>query len=162
MAACPAVEPLLQFKSHIDGKNADVSIFGDRIEWAQHGRLVRGKDSNMIPLKSVSSVTTKRDGLVNTIVNVHAGAQAIGFRVGHGQAAQVKDTITQLLLGGTPAPAAAAPPPPPPPSSTPPPPPAPPAGWMADPTGRHELRYWTGAGWSADVSDGGVQATDPV
>ena len=34
------------------------------------------------------------------------------------------------------------------------------AGWKGDPFGRHELRYWDGAAWTAHVSDAGVQATD--
>lgn len=37
-----------------------------------------------------------------------------------------------------------------------------PAGWFADPTGRHELRYWDGRAWTAAVSDGGATAQDPV
>jgi len=37
-----------------------------------------------------------------------------------------------------------------------------PAGWHADPTGRHQLRYWDGAGWTDHVSDGGQQGQDPV
>src|SRR5215475_15236986 len=40
-------------------------------------------------------------------------------------------------------------------------PPMTPAGWYADPAGRHEKRYWDGTGWTAGVSDGGVAATDP-
>lgn len=40
--------------------------------------------------------------------------------------------------------------------------PASPANWFADPTGRHELRYWDGRAWTADVSDGGTTAQDPV
>ena len=40
--------------------------------------------------------------------------------------------------------------------------PASPAGWLADPTGRHELRYWNGAAWSDHVSDAGVQSEDPA
>jgi hypothetical protein len=34
------------------------------------------------------------------------------------------------------------------------------AGWQADPFGRHELRYFDGAAWTAHVSDGGVTSTD--
>lgn len=49
-----------------------------------------------------------------------------------------------------------------PPSTPPPPPPAQPAQWSADPTGRHELRYWTGTAWSEHVSDAGTQSVDPV
>jgi hypothetical protein len=33
-------------------------------------------------------------------------------------------------------------------------------GWDADPYGRHELRYWDGAGWTDDVSDAGVTGHD--
>ena len=36
------------------------------------------------------------------------------------------------------------------------------AGWQADPTGRHEHRYWDGARWTDQVSDAGVASTDPV
>ncbi|MGI8938027.1 MAG: DUF2510 domain-containing protein [Iamia sp.] len=35
-------------------------------------------------------------------------------------------------------------------------------GWAADPTGRHEMRYWDGAIWSEHVSDSGAQAVDPL
>jgi hypothetical protein len=35
-----------------------------------------------------------------------------------------------------------------------------PAGWLPDPTGRHEYRYWNGSGWSRHVSDGGRRSTD--
>lgn len=37
-----------------------------------------------------------------------------------------------------------------------------PAAWHADPTGRHEMRYWDGSKWTAYVADQGVQNTDPV
>jgi hypothetical protein len=36
------------------------------------------------------------------------------------------------------------------------------AGWYADPSGRHEYRYWDGTYWTAGVADGGITATDPV
>lgn len=34
--------------------------------------------------------------------------------------------------------------------------------WAADPTGRHEHRYWDGTAWTEHVSDGGVESTDPA
>lgn len=40
--------------------------------------------------------------------------------------------------------------------------PSAPAAWLADPSGRHELRYWNGASWTADVADAGQQGQDPV
>jgi Protein of unknown function (DUF2510) len=39
--------------------------------------------------------------------------------------------------------------------------PRPPA-WHADPTRRHEQRWWDGQAWSGSVSDDGVITTDPV
>ena len=37
-----------------------------------------------------------------------------------------------------------------------------PAGWHADPTGRHQVRYWDGTAWTDHVSDQGVQSVDPM
>ncbi len=37
-----------------------------------------------------------------------------------------------------------------------------PPGWHPDPTGRHEHRFWDGASWTDQVSDGGTVAADPL
>lgn len=37
-----------------------------------------------------------------------------------------------------------------------------PAAWLADPTGRHELRYWDSRVWTSHVSDAGVASSDPL
>ena len=34
--------------------------------------------------------------------------------------------------------------------------------WAADPTRRHELRWWDGQAWSPSVSDNGVLGHDPI
>lgn len=34
-------------------------------------------------------------------------------------------------------------------------------GWLTDPSGRHEQRYWSGSEWTEHVRDGGVPGTDP-
>lgn len=34
-------------------------------------------------------------------------------------------------------------------------------GWLIDPSGRHERRYWSGSEWTEHVTDGGVPGTDP-
>jgi hypothetical protein len=34
--------------------------------------------------------------------------------------------------------------------------------WGADPTRRHELRWWDGQAWSPSVSDNGVPGHDPI
>jgi hypothetical protein len=36
------------------------------------------------------------------------------------------------------------------------------AGWFADPTTRHELRYWNGELWTDQVADHGTRAIDPI
>ena len=35
-----------------------------------------------------------------------------------------------------------------------------PEGWFPDPTGRHQLRWWTGRVWAAAVIDDGAQSSD--
>jgi hypothetical protein len=40
--------------------------------------------------------------------------------------------------------------------------PAVPAGWKADPTGRHQFRYWDGFQWTENVADAGEQSRDSV
>jgi hypothetical protein len=37
-----------------------------------------------------------------------------------------------------------------------------PAGWKADPTGRHQFRYWDGFQWTENVADAGAQSRDAV
>jgi hypothetical protein len=37
-----------------------------------------------------------------------------------------------------------------------------PAGWKADPTGRHQFRYWDGFQWTENVADAGAQSMDAV
>jgi FtsH-binding integral membrane protein len=38
----------------------------------------------------------------------------------------------------------------------------PPAHWAADPSGRHEYRYWDGARWTDHVADQGRPSLDPI
>lgn len=37
-----------------------------------------------------------------------------------------------------------------------------PAGWYADPTRRHQHRYWDGRNWTEHVGDNGATSTDPM
>lgn len=136
--------PLMTFKSHIAGKNADVAIYHDRIEWARSRGLtgmkltaglltggvsllatgVRGgaAGTEMIPVKSVSSVVTKRDGLMFTKVVIVASGNTIDIRVPHDAAPGIKSLLTDLILGKLPVPGqvpAAAPSPTPPAPSAP-------------------------------------------
>lgn len=40
--------------------------------------------------------------------------------------------------------------------------PSSPPGWLPDPVGRHEYRYFNGQTWTADVADGGQRFVDPL
>lgn len=124
-------QPFFSFTSHIDGKNAQVSVFQDRIEWIKPRGVSGGKvtagiltagmsflatgvkngksGTEMIPVKSMSSVTTSRDGFLNTKVSVITAGNTVDFRVSHGEAAQVKTVLTQLILGTHPSQVAVAP-----------------------------------------------------
>jgi len=117
-----ATTPLLTFTSHIAGKNARVEIWPDRIEWERPRGISAAKitagvmtagmsmlatgvkngktGTEMIPIKNVSSVTTKRDGFLNTIVQVITSGNTIDFRVSHDEAKNVRALLQQLILGG--------------------------------------------------------------
>lgn len=112
--------PLLQFTSHIQGKNAIVTIWPDRVEWIKPRGVSGGKvaagvmtlgittlatgvrsgktGTEMIPVKAISSVTTKRDGFSNTLVSVITAGNTVDFRVSHKEAEQVKQVLTRLIL----------------------------------------------------------------
>lgn len=109
-------QPIHSFTSHISGKNARVNIFRDRVEWSRAGVSagkvtaglltgglsmlatgVRNKDTEMIPVRAITSVSTKKE-LMNTTVNVTASGAVIGFRVSHGEAAKVKSTLQGLMV----------------------------------------------------------------
>ena len=112
-------EPVHTFTSHIAGRNATVKIYEDRIEWEKPRRVSVGKitagvftagasllatgvksgegATDMIPLRQVTGVTTKRDGLVNSKVIVMAAGNTVEFRISHAEAQQVRDTVNRLV-----------------------------------------------------------------
>ena len=112
--------PILGFASHTKGRNARVRIFHDRIEWELKPGLSAGKltaglmtggvsllgtgvkrgnaFTEMIPLRRVSSVTTRRDGMMYTVVSVLTTGDSIDFRVSHSEAKHVTDTLNRLIM----------------------------------------------------------------
>ena len=103
----------MTFTSHIAGKNAQVSIYEDRIEWEQQGRITatrvltgaalvtgarKGGSSEMIPIKAITSVTTRKDGLRNWAVSIVTAGNTIDMRVSKEEAERVKSTVTRLML----------------------------------------------------------------
>ena len=125
------MEPLLQFKSHIAGKNATVAIFPDRVEWSRKGWIGTGtkaglavmtmgmslaatgirrhEDGEIIPISSISHVAKRRGKGLNTMVVLTTSGGDVAMRVHHGDADRVIDTILRLQRGEMVAPAAPAP-----------------------------------------------------
>jgi hypothetical protein len=112
--------PVMKFKSHVSGKNADVEVYIDRIEYTKEGRMgtasklalgaatlgtsmlatgVSGKKgTEVIPIKSINSVVTKKDGFRFTAVQVITAGNTIDFRVGHGEADGIRTCLIELML----------------------------------------------------------------
>lgn len=111
--------PLMQFESHIDGRNADVRIYDDRLEYSTKrgmsmtklttaamtagasalatGLRKKGTEgTTSIPTSAITSVSTERDGLRYTQVVVASPSGRVGFRVSHGEAPAIRDLLTQL------------------------------------------------------------------
>lgn len=87
--------------SHDEGRNAQVSLYRDRVERIQaRSRLSMSsakQDMEITPIKSVSSVQAKKDGLW-TKVRVFASGNTIEFRFSHVEAQQFRDAIMELIL----------------------------------------------------------------
>lgn len=47
--------PLMEFTSHIEGRNAKVAVYEDRIEWGRQRITLSGKrlDTNMVPIRQI-------------------------------------------------------------------------------------------------------------
>lgn len=171
--------PLYQITSHIQGKNAKVSVYSDRVEWergktmsgakvtaavltvgmsaaATGLRTRKGAGTEVIPMRSITSVTTKRDSMFNDVVSVITSGSTIEMRCSRAEGERLKHFIMAGINGqlqpvvqaatmpapATVQPVAASVPPPPPPAD------APPANWFPDPHGVARLRYWDGAAWT--------------
>ena len=107
---------LLEFTSHVSGKNAKVSVYPDRVELRRGGlslgkltgavatfgasALVTGgvskRDEELIPVGSITSVSSRK-GLTNTVVSVVAGGSSLDFKVSHSEAQALKDLLLRLM-----------------------------------------------------------------
>jgi hypothetical protein len=123
-----ADEPLMQFTSHVAGRNAKVAIYPDRIEWSRTGLKVPGgatgavltggltllatsarKDTNIIPIRQIQGITTHKAGLSYTTVRVATAGDVTEFRVTKRESEQVKATLLQLMNQPAPSPGPVAP-----------------------------------------------------
>jgi hypothetical protein len=111
--------PLYEVVSHIDGKNAKVKLWPDRIEW-ERGRGVSagkitagfftlgtsllatgvkgGKDAyDMLPINQITSVSNRKDGMLYHLVEVQTAGGTVGFRVNRDDAAKFRQAILNLM-----------------------------------------------------------------
>jgi hypothetical protein len=93
---------LFEGKSHDAGRNATVTLYPDRIERIKERSRVSlssaKQDVEVTPIRAVSSVQAKKDGMLWTKVTVYASGNTIEFRFGHDEANRFRGAITQLIL----------------------------------------------------------------
>lgn len=158
--------PLLEITSHIDGKNAKVRVYPDRVEWDKAGKVSgakvtagiltagasfaatgarsrRGAGSDMLLMDAIQGVTTRRDTVLNDVVVLHSSSGVIEMRCSKKEAASMKELILAVKRGAYSQPVSTQPASPPPPVQ-----PSWPANWYPDPHNDGLLRYWDGARWT--------------
>jgi hypothetical protein len=102
-------QPVMEFTSHVAGRNANVAIYPDRIDWTRTGLgvtlgLPLRRDTNLIPIRQIQGVSTRKAGLTYTTVRVATAGGATEFRVSKRQAEEVKATLLRLLTQPAPNP----------------------------------------------------------
>lgn len=152
--------PLFEVTSHIDGKNAKVRIYPDRVEWEREktvnkGLLVatmgmsamagpagiysrKGAGVEVIPMRSITSVTQKRDSMMNDVVSIITAGNTIDMRCAKAEAERLR-TLILAGINGSLGSAPAAPTPAPQ---------GPPAGWYPDQADPSKVRWWDGTRWT--------------
>ena len=91
-------EPNYEFKCMVDGRTARGLLYGDRIELVVKTPL-RRPSTQTIPIRSLTSVTSARDGMAWQKITLHVGGGAtIDFRVAKGRAEEVASKVQALLF----------------------------------------------------------------
>lgn len=107
-AALAPAGVLVRVTSHDPGRNAVVSVYQDRIERVKERSrtsISRARqDTEVIPMRSVSSVQARKNG-IRTNVTVFTSGNTVEFRCSHNEAQQLKDALLGLITdGGAPPP----------------------------------------------------------
>jgi hypothetical protein len=125
--------PILELVSHIEGKNAKLRLYPDRLEWERPRGLSAGKitagvmtaglslaatgvkggknEHDMVLIKNVTNVNSRKDGLMYYAVEVQTASggavNTVTFRVSRDEAAQFRSAILTAMQNIHNAPAAA-------------------------------------------------------
>ncbi len=101
-ATTTSSELLLEVTSRDAGRNSQVKIFSDRIEQVQPkkiGSVVKANNSTqIIPMSTVSSVKTEKDGVRSTKVICASSSGEIVFRLKHDDATAASQVLGSLLV----------------------------------------------------------------
>ena len=100
------MNPLGTFKGRTDGGAVDVVVYPDRVEWAlkSHKRAAMrmfgaGADkTEMMPIRTISSVTSERSGIAFEKVSLIATGNTVDFKLAKKDAENAKNLIQQLML----------------------------------------------------------------
>jgi hypothetical protein len=105
------------FQSVVDGEQAEVRVYADRLEWEQRVlRLARRNphieatwlmrqppctevETLRVPVAAMTSVTVWAACSTFTAISVDAAPAPIEFRVSHSDAVEIADLLTGLVLG---------------------------------------------------------------
>lgn len=116
-------QPIMEVESHISGKNAKVRLWPDRIEWERPRGVSGGKitagvmtgglsllatgvkggkdEHDMVLLKNVTNVSSKKDGIVYYAVEVQTASggavNSVAFRVSKVEAAQFRTAVLNAM-----------------------------------------------------------------
>lgn len=119
----PGPQPIIELVSHIDGKNAKVRLWPNRLEWERPRGLSAGKitagaltggmsllatgvkggkdEHDMVLLEHVTNVSSRKDGLMYYAVEVQTASggavNSIAFRVSKDEAAQFRAAILEAM-----------------------------------------------------------------
>ena len=102
---------LFRGTSHDPGRNAIITLYPDRIERHKAAKLTSLTNTRQgleeTPVRAISSIQVKKDGLAYTKVTVYASGNNIDFRFGHDEAEGFRQALSPLIRGthSTPAPA---------------------------------------------------------
>jgi hypothetical protein len=94
---------LFRGTSHDEGRNAVITLYPDRIERHKAAKLTSltktRQDVEETPVRAISSIQAKKDGLLYTKVTVYASGNNIDFRFGHDEAERFRQVLSPLIRG---------------------------------------------------------------
>lgn len=104
----PDESTLMEFAAHLDGRNATVRIYPDRLEWQRSGSLTkklmtgglggRSRDTEVIPARAITGVTSHKHGFGYTDVRILMAGRTVELgKLPKDRAVEVQRLLVQLV-----------------------------------------------------------------